>query len=122
MLEVSYTVDIHPQSVDPRGTQGSGGEGTGEDTHPGVLVRGSGLSHRLGVLELIHVALELLHVLLKLPIFPQFVSQNVYKRLERRFGQLVIPTRGGVKMRYGTCGSAVAQSGERRMWMVRACG
>ena len=76
--------------------------------YPGALVRGSGLSHCLGVLELIHVTLQLLHILLKLPIFPQFVSQNIYKCLERRFGQLVTTTKGGVERRHGPCGRAVA--------------
>ena len=51
-------------------------------THPSMLIRGSGLSHRLGVLELIHVTLQLLHVLLQLPIFSQFFLQDVHERLE----------------------------------------
>ena len=82
--------------------------GISNDTYPGALVRGPGLSHRLGVLEFIHVTLQLLHVLLKLPIFSEFVSQNIYKCLERRFGQLITTTRGGVERRDGPCGRAVA--------------
>jgi hypothetical protein len=58
-------------------------------------------------LELIHVTLQLLHVLLQLPIFSQFFPQDVHERLERRFGQLVIPTGGVVKRRYGPRGRAV---------------
>ena len=72
-----------------------------------MLIRGSRLSHRLGVLELVYVALQLLHVLLQLSVFSQFFSQDVHEGLERRFGQLVIPTGGVVKRRYGPRGRAV---------------
>ena len=39
-------------------------------THSGTLVRSPRLSHRLRVLELVNVALELLHVFLQLSVFP----------------------------------------------------
>ena len=45
-------------------------ETTHNVTQPRALVRGSSLSHRLGVLELIHVTPQLLQVLLQLSVFP----------------------------------------------------
>lgn len=82
----------------------AGGKDRGNDaTHPGALVRGPGLSHRLRVMQLVHVTLELLHVLLQLPIFPQLLSQNVHKCLERRFWQLVVPTRACVERSRRPC-------------------
>ena len=91
-------------------------------THTSMLIRGSGLSHRLGVLELIHVTLKLFHILLQLPVFSQFFLQDVHERLERRFGQLVIPTGGVVEGRYGTCGRAVTQTCERCCMLTgRSC-
>jgi hypothetical protein len=38
------------------------------NTHPGSLIRSAGLSHRLRILELVHVALKLLDVLLEFPV------------------------------------------------------
>ena len=63
-----------------------------KQTYPCTLVRLLGALHGFRVLELLYISLELLHVVLELPIFPQFVLENLHKRLEWRFGELILTT------------------------------
>ena len=68
-----------------------------EGTYPGALVRGARLTHRLGVLELVDVALELLDVVLELAVLAQLVAQHVDERLKWRARLLVLAPRGRVE-------------------------
>ena len=58
--------------------------------------------HSFQILGFIHVSLELLGVLGKLPILVQLILEHVYERVGRGFRELVMMTSTGMELRCRT--------------------